>query len=71
MRDTSFVLSLIAGLFLTVAAVAWFRIIRKPDRVPPTEKNLKRGNMAAMIIVVAFAFSVVAALVAVVGWIQR
>lgn len=71
MRDTSLVLSLFAGLFLIVAGVAWFRIIRKPDRVPPTKKNVKRGNLAAMVIVVAFGISLVAALVAIVGWIQR
>ena len=71
MRETSFVLSLFAGLFLVAAGIAWFKIIRKPDRVPPTRKNLRRGDRAAMIIVIAFGFSVVAAVVAIVGWIQR
>lgn len=71
MRDTSFVLSLFAVLFLVVATVAWFRIIRRPDREPPTAKNLKRGASAAMLIIVAFLLSLVAAGVAIVGWIQR
>ena len=70
MRDTSFILSLFAGVLLIVAAVAWFRIIRKPDRVPPTQKNVKRGNRAAIAIVLAFGVSAVAALVAIIGWIQ-
>lgn len=70
MRYTSFVLSLFAALFLVAAAIAWFRIIRKPDRVPPTRKNVTRGNRAAMAIIFAFGLSVVAAVVAIIGWIQ-
>lgn len=71
MRDTSYIVGIIGALFLTVAALAWWRIARKPDREPPTEKNIKRGNSAAMVIVVAFLLSALAAVVAVLGWFQR
>ena len=71
LRDVSFVLSLFAGLFLLAAGVAWYRIIRKPDRDPPTRKNVRRGGRASMVIVVAFGLSLLAAAVAILGWIQR
>ena len=71
LRDTSYIVAIIGALFLAVAGVAWWRIARKPDEEPPTEKNIKRGGSAAMIIVVAFGLSVVAAAFAVFGWFQR
>ena len=71
MRDTSDIVGIIGALFLAVAALAWRRIARKPDRAPPTEKNIKRGNSAAMVIVVAFLLSALAAVLAVIGWFQR
>lgn len=70
MRDISFILAIFAILFLLVAALAWFRIIRKPDQEPPTKQDVKRGGSAAMVIVIAFLLSLVAAVVAIVGWIQ-
>ena len=70
MRDISFILAVFAILFLLVAGLAWFRIIRKPDQEPPSKKDIKRGGSAAMVIVIAFLLSLVAALVAIVGWIQ-
>ena len=71
MRDFSFFLAIFAVLFLAVAAIAWFRIIRKPDQDPPTKKDIKRGGSAAMVIVIAFVLSAFAAAVAIVGWFQR
>lgn len=70
MRDTSYIVAIIGALFLAVAGVAWLRIVRKPDEKPPTEKNIKRGSSAAMVIVIAFVLSAVAAGFAVFGWIQ-
>ena len=71
MRGVSYILALIAVLFLVVAAYAWWRIVRKRGEQPPTEKNTNRWNSAAMIIVVGFLFSAVAAIVAVLSWIKR
>lgn len=71
MRDASYVVALFAVLFLLVGAVAWRRIVRKPDANPPTEKNKERSNSAAMVIVVGFLLSAVAAFVALFGWFQR
>jgi hypothetical protein len=71
MRDTSYIVGIIGALFLTVAALAWWRIARKPDQEPPTEKNIERGNSAAVVIVVAFLLSASAAAVAIIGWFQR
>ena len=71
MRDVSVFLAVFAVLFLIVAALAWFRIIRKPDQSPPTKENTKRSDSAAMVIVIAFLLSAVAAVVALLGWFQR
>jgi hypothetical protein len=71
MTDFSSFLALFAVLFLAVALLAWSRIIRKPDAVPPTKKNDRRSESAAMVIVIAFLLSAVAAVVGVIGFIQR
>ncbi len=71
MRDVSHVVAIIGALFLAVAGFAWWRIVQEPNQEPPTEKNIKRGNSAAMVIVVAFLLSALAAVVAIVGWFQR
>jgi ABC-type Fe3+-siderophore transport system permease subunit len=71
MRDASFLLAVFAMLFLAVAGLAWFRIIRKPDKQPPTKKDVKRGGSAAMIIFIAFGLSAAAAVTAIIGWFQR
>ena len=54
-----------------MAGIAWWKIARKPDEQPPTRDNLRRGNSAAKAIVIAFALSAVAAVVAIFGWFQR
>jgi uncharacterized membrane protein len=71
MRDTSYIVAVIGALFLVVAGVAWWRIIRTPHEEPPTEKNIERGKSAALVIVTAFLLSAAAAVVGVVGWFQR
>jgi hypothetical protein len=70
LRDTSYIVAIIGTVFLAVAGVAWWRIARKPDEEPPTEKNIKRGGSAAMIVVLAFLLSAVAAAFALFGWLQ-
>lgn len=70
MRDVSYILALFGLLFLGVAVLAWWRIIRKPDETPPTAQNSRRSRSAAMVIVIAFLVCAVAALAAVIGWFQ-
>ena len=71
MRNVSYLVALIGGLFLVAAAVAGWRILRKPDEEPPTEKNKRRANFAGILIGVALLLSAVAAIVAVLGWFKR
>lgn len=71
MRNTSVLLALFGVVFLAVAGLAWLRIIRKPDQQPPTKKDNVRSNSAAMLLVVAFGLSAVAAFVAIAGRIWR
>jgi uncharacterized iron-regulated membrane protein len=68
LRDASHIVALLVVLFLVLAALAWWRIYRRPAEKPPTEKDSKRANSAAMFIVIAFALSVIAAGIAVFGW---
>jgi uncharacterized membrane protein YidH (DUF202 family) len=70
MDDLSHFLALFGVLFLAVAVLAWWRILRKPDADPPTKKNNQRSESAAMVIVIAFLLSAVGAVVAIIGWIQ-
>jgi hypothetical protein len=67
LRDISYLLSIPAALLFILALVAWFRILRKPDHVPPTRKDVKRGGSAAMVVWAALALSLAAAVVAAVG----
>ena len=71
MTDLSSFLALFAVLFLAVALLAWSRILRRPDSVPPTKKNDRRSESAARVIVIAFLLSAVAAVAGVIGFIQR
>ena len=70
MGNFSYILAIFGILFLAVAVLAWWRIVRKPDANPPSEKDAKRSNSAAMVIVIAFLLSAVAAVVAIIGWIR-
>jgi uncharacterized membrane protein YfcA len=71
MGSISYFLALFGVLFLIVALLAWSRILRKPDASPPTRENDRRAESAAMVIVIAFLLSAVAAVVGVIGFIQR
>lgn len=71
MRDASYVVAAFAVLFLGVAVVGWWRIVRKPDAVPPTEANVRRSNSAAIFIAIALLLGAAAAVVAIIGWFQR
>ena len=71
MRDLSYLIGLFGIAFLALAGVAWWRIIRKPDQVPPTAKNERRSGRAAKMVVIAFGLCAAAAFVALVGMIAR
>jgi len=71
MRDVSYLIALFGAVFLFAATVAWWRIARKPDADPPSKKDDKRSNLAAIIVVGALLLSALAAVVAVLGWLQR
>ena len=71
MRELSYIIALLAVLALVVGAVAGLRILRKPDRKPPTDADSKRSSLAATIIGIAFLLSAVAAAIAIVGRFQR
>lgn len=71
MRDVSYIVALFGISFLVVAVVARWRIFRKPDEEPPTEKDSRRANSAAIVIAIAFLLSLAAAIIAILGWFQR
>ncbi|HXH53288.1 MAG TPA: hypothetical protein VNH53_07660 [Sphingomicrobium sp.] len=71
MRDVSYVVAIFGALFLVIAAVALWRIARKPDERPPTAKDNRRSSSAALVVVVAFLLSAIAAIVAILGWFQK
>ncbi|HUG46720.1 MAG TPA: hypothetical protein VMK31_09470 [Sphingomicrobium sp.] len=68
MRDVSYVVALFGVLFLIAAAFAWWRIYQKPAEKPPTAKDSKRADSAAMFIIVAFLLTALAAILAVLRW---
>lgn len=67
MRDASYIVALLGVIFLAVAGVAWWRIVRSPAKSPPTAKESQRASFAAMVIVIAFLLSAVAAAIALLG----
>ena len=71
MGSISYFVAFFGALFLLVAVIAWSRILRKPDANPPTKKNDRRSESAAMVIVIAFVLSAIAAVVGVIGFVQR
>ena len=71
MGSISYFVAFFGLLFLIVAVFAWSRILRKPDSIPPTKKNDRRAESAARVIVIAFLLCAVAAIIGVIGFIQR
>lgn len=74
MRDLSYVLALLAGVFLLAAAISWWRIVREPEQ-EATEGRIgidsRRVKSAAKTTAIAFGLSGLAAITAVVGWFIR
>ncbi len=74
MRELSYVVALFSGLFLLVAAAAWWKVVSEPEQEATegrTGIDSRRVKSAARMTAVAFALSGVAALLAVVGWFLR
>ena len=71
MRSVSYLIGLMGALLLGIAAVVRWRIARIPDEAPPTKKDNQRSNPAAMLLFAAVLLSVIAAIVAVLGWMGR
>ncbi len=71
MGSISYFVAFFGALFLLVAVLAWSRFLRKPAANPPTKKNDRRSESAAMVIVIAFVLSAIAAVVGVIGFVQR
>lgn len=71
MRNVSYLIGLMGALLFGIAATVRWRIARTPDATPPTKKNNQRSNRAAMLLFAALLMSVIAAIVAVLGWMGR
>ena len=71
MGSISYFVAFFGVLLLLVAMLAWSRILRKPDSIPPTKKNDRGAESAAMVIVIAFLLCAAAAIIGVIGFIQR
>ena len=74
MRELSYIVALLGGLVLLVAAAAWWRVVREPEQ-ESTEGRVgldsNRVKAAARMTAAAFALSGIAAILAVVGWIIK
>jgi hypothetical protein len=73
MRDASFIVAIFGALFLLCAAGVWWKVVRKPgDRTPDRAGvDSPRAKSAAMAVVIAFALSGLAAVLAIIGWVAR
>ena len=74
MRELSYIVALLAGVFLLAAALSWWRVVSEPEQ-DATEGRLgidsRRVKSAAKTTAIAFALSGGAAITAVVGWFIR
>lgn len=72
MRNASYMLALLSAFVLMAAGSAWWGIFRQPV-MEPTAGRIKhdnrRANSAAIATMAAFGLSLVAAILAVGGWI--
>lgn len=70
-RDASYMFALLGALVLLGAARAWWNIGRQPEAqlaAGRLEQNSRTANSAAIAIFMAFGLSVVAAILAIGGW---
>ena len=74
MRMLSSLIAVCGALFLIAAAGSWWKVVSEPEQ-EPTEGRVgvdsKRVKAAARMTAVAFLFSAVAAILAVLDWMTR
>jgi hypothetical protein len=75
MLEVSYILAFFGAVFLLAAAAAWLRIARSPseteDAAARAGIDSRRVKSAAIATAIAFAFSGVAAILGMVGWLLR
>ena len=73
MRELSYFVALIGGLFLIAAAAVWWRVYTEASEARAREAGIDTRLLrsAAMLTSVAFGITGVAAILAVVGWFLR
>lgn len=73
MREVSYVVGLLGGLFLLTAAAAWWRVYTKTSEAEAREAGIdtRLFRSAAMLTSIAFGVSGLAAILAVVSWFLR
>ena len=74
MRVLGNLVALCGALFLIAAAGAWWKVVSEPEQEPTAGRggvDSKRVKAAARITAVAFLFSGLAAIIAVVDWFVR
>lgn len=73
MREVSYVVALVGGLFLIAAAVVWWRVYSEAREAKARAAGINSPlfGSAAMLTSVAFAISGLAAILAVVSWFIR
>jgi hypothetical protein len=71
MREFSYIIAMIGTLALLVSGAAWWNVSRRPQLQPfgrRLEQDTRGANSAALALVVAFGFSLVAAVLAIFAW---
>jgi hypothetical protein len=73
MRELSYIVALIGGLFLIAAAAVWWRVYTEASEAEAREAGIDTRLLrsAAMLTSVAFGITGIAAILAVVGWFLR
>ena len=73
MREVSYLVALVGGLFLIAAAAVWWRVYTDAGETKAREAGIDTRLLrsAAMLTSLAFAITGLAAILAVVGWFLR
>ncbi len=72
MQEVSYIIALVGTFVLLVSGAAWWNVFRRPELQPIAgrpERDSRGANSAAIALVAAFGFSLVAAILAIFAWI--
>ena len=72
MQEVSYLFALIGTIALLASGAAWWNVFRQPELQPVAgrlERDARDANSAAIALVAAFGFSMVAAILAIFAWI--